>query len=563
MVRRASILLVTSLAALAPKRYIHAQNSYRARSACAPADPARARRAWVIDDTSRSGTGTPTTKDGAPTPDGAEATRVADAGFVKAMTLTDATMLVAGTMIGSGIFIVSADMSRTVGTPFWLLAAWILTGVITLLGALAYGELAAMFPRAGGQYVFLRESLGRIVGFLYGWTLFVVIQTGTIAAVAVAFGKFLGVLLPSVTPDLYAWFPHVSFTTAGGGIDVGLSAQRLVALVVVWILTWVNLRGIRDGKLVQTTLTMVKAAVLALLVILGLTIGRNATALAANFGAGNFAPHVDITGAFVVAFGAALVGSLFSSDSWNNVTFAAAEVQNPRRNLPLALALGAGMVTVLYILANLAYLTVLPMHGVAGAGTVLQRGIQYATQDRVGTAAAEMIFGAAGGVIVAIAILISTFGCINGLILSGARVYWAMARDRLFFARAGILSAREVPAFALVIQGIWTSFLCLTGTYSQLLDYVIFAQLLFYAATVTGLFILRRTRPNVERPYRAVGYPVLPALYVLMALAIAVLLLLAGKTRAQALSGLVIVLIGVPIYYFWRGAAGNAAIESR
>ena len=478
--------------------------------------------------------------------------------FVKAMTLTDATMLVAGSMIGSGIFIVSASMSRTLGSPFWLLFAWIVTGVITLLGALSYGELAAMFPRAGGQYVFLREAMGPLVGFLYGWTLFVVIQTGTIAAVAVAFGKFLGVLWPAMTPDLYAWFPHHTFNTSGGPIDVGLSAQRLIALVSVWVLTWINLRGVKEGKLVQTSLTIAKIGALALLVILGFAIGRNATAIAANFGPGHFAPHVNITSAFVLAFGAALVGSLFSSDSWNNVTFAAAEVQNPKRNLPLALALGTGMVTLLYVLANIAYLNVLPMHGVQDGATVLARGIAYATQDRVGTAAAQVIFGTAGVTIVAIAILVSTFGCNNGLILSGARVYWAMARDRLFFARAGMLNTREVPGFALIVQAVWTSLLCLTGTYGQLLNYVIFAQLLFYAATTMAIFIFRKQRPDAERPYRAVGYPVLPALYILLALGVALLLLLSPQTRVQSILGLVIVFIGIPIYYFWRGAAGDA-----
>ena len=499
----------------------------------------------MSDITSRPGNGTDTAK--------------AESKFIKALTLTDATMLVAGTMIGSGIFIVSADIAQSVQTPFWLIAVWVLTGIITMLGALAYGELAAMFPRAGGQYVFLRESMGPIVGFLYGWTLFVVIQTGTVAAVAVAFGKFLGVLWPAMTPDLYTWFPHYSFTLTGAPVDVGLSPQRLVALITVWILTWINLRGVREGKLVQTTLTIAKVGVLALLVILGLTIGRNATAILANFAPGNYAPHIDLNGAFVVAFGAAMVGSLFSSDSWNNVTFAAAEVKNPKRNLPLSLALGTAMVTVLYILANFAYLSVLPLRGIPNGATVAARGIQFATQARVGTATAEVIFGAAGASIVAAAILVSTFGCNNGLILSGARVYWAMARDRLFFARAGTLSAREVPAFGLVIQAIWTSALCLTGTYDQLLAYVIFAQLLFYAATTTGLFVLRKTRPDAERPYKAIGYPVLPMLYILLALAVALTLLLADKTRTQALAGLVIVLIGVPVYFIWRGVAGDTA----
>ncbi|MEO5902889.1 MAG: amino acid permease, partial [Gemmatimonadaceae bacterium] len=459
-------------------------------------------------------------------------------GFVKALTLTDATMLVAGSMIGSGIFIVSADISRTVNSPLWLMLAWVAAGVITLLGALSYGELAAMYPRAGGQYIFLRESMGPLMGFLYGWTLFIVIQTGTIAAVAVAFGRFLGVLWPAITPDRFGWFPQIDINTPGGLIEAGLTPQRLIALVTVWILTWINLRGVREGKLVQTTLTIIKTGALALLILLGLTIGRNAEAIAANFGAGNFVGHVDVTSAFMVAFGASLVGSLFSSDAWNNVTFAAAEVKNPQRNLPLALVMGTGLVSLLYILANVAYLNILPMHGTKDAATVIGRGIQFATQDRVGSAAAEMIFGAIGGTIMATAILISTFGCNNGLILSGARVYYAMAKDKLFFRKAGELNKNHVPATALIFQAVWTSLLCLTGTYGQLLDYVIFAALIFYALTTIGLFILRSKLPNAERPYRAIGYPVLPGLYILLASTIAVVLLISEKTRAQAVSGL-------------------------
>ncbi len=477
------------------------------------------------------------------------------AGFVKALTLTDATMLVAGTMIGSGIFIVSADMGRLVGSPFWLLAVWVLTGVMTLLGALAYGELAAMFPRAGGQYIFLRESMGPLMAFLYGWTLFMVIQTGTIAAVAVAFAKFLGVVWPASSPELYAWFPHFTIQTGSGPIDLGLSPQRVVALVVVWSLTWVNLRGVREGKFVQTTFTIAKAGALALLVILGLTFGRNATAISANFGPGNFGGPTGITGAFVLALGAAAVGSLFSSDSWNNVTFAAAEVHNPKRNLPLSLALGTGLVTVLYVLANIAYLNVLPLHGVADGATVLARGITHATEDRVGTAAAEVIFGSSGQAVMAIAILVSTFGCNNGLILSGARVYYAMARDGLFFRKAGELNARRVPAAGLLIQAVWASLLCLTGTYGQLLNYVIFASLTFYVFTTLGLFILRKKMPDAERPYRALGYPFLPGLYIVLAAAVAVVLLIAPQTRAQALSGLGLVLVGIPVFYLWRRKA--------
>ncbi|MDP1892338.1 MAG: amino acid permease [Gemmatimonadaceae bacterium] len=479
--------------------------------------------------------------------------------FVKALTLTDATMLVVGSMIGSGIFIVSADISRTLGSPGWLLIAWVLTGVITVLGALAFGELAAMYPRAGGMYVFLRESMGPLMGFLYGWTLFIVIQTGTIAAVAVAFGKFLGVLFPAVTAD--RWLMAVDIKTGGTTLEFGLSWQRVAALISVWVLTWVNLRGVKEGKWVQTILTFVKTATLVALILLGLTIGRNAEAIAANFGNGNFfAGSPDFGALFVITFGSALVGSLFSSDSWHAPTFAAAEVQNPARNLPRALLTGTVMVTVLYALANVSYLAVLPLHGTADGATIMERGISFATQDRVGTAVMESIFGPSGALIMAGAIVISTLGCNNGLILSGARVYYAMARDGSFFARAGVLSEHGVPSFSLVMQSLWTSLLCLTGTYNQLLDYVIFAALIFYALTTIGLFVLRAKRPDEPRPYRAVGYPVLPALYVLAASGVAVTLLVAAKTRVQSLTGLLIVLLGVPVYLWWhRGARAPKA----
>jgi APA family basic amino acid/polyamine antiporter len=479
--------------------------------------------------------------------------------FVKAITLTDATMLVAGSMIGSGIFIVSADMSRSLGSPGWLLIAWILTGVITVLGALAYGELAAMYPRAGGPYTFLRESMGPLMGFLYGWTLFTVIQTGTIAAVAVGFGKFLGVLWPAVTAQRYSWFPSFDITTSGGLIELGLSPQRVAALVVIWVVTWINLRGVREGKFVQTSLTFVKTGALIALILLALTIGRNADAVTANFGGNFFAGSPQWGMLFVLTFGAALVGSLFSSDAWHSPTFAAAEVQNPGRNLPRAMILGTGLVTLLYVLANVGYLSVLPIHGAVDGATVVARGIDHATQDRVATAVMEYVFGANGALIMAGAILISTFGCSNGLVLSGARVYYAMARDSLFFAKAGELNKNGVPGFALIVQSVWTSLLCLTGTYNQLLDYVIFAALLFYALTTLGLFILRVKRPDEPRPYRVIGYPVLPALYVLLASGVAITLLAAEKTRFQAVTGLGLVLLGVPVYLLWRSRASRAA----
>jgi basic amino acid/polyamine antiporter, APA family len=476
-------------------------------------------------------------------------------GFVAALTLTDAAMLVAGSMIGSGIFIVSADIARAVTSPFWLLMAWILTGAITLAGALSIAELAAMFPRAGGQYVFLKESMGPVMGFLFGWTLFVVIQTGTIAAVAVAFGRFLGVLWPAITPERFSWFPSTDVCASWLGcrepanaIQLGLSPQRLIALLSLWALTWLNLRGVKGGKRLQTLLTAVKLLGLAMIVVLGVLIGRNSNAIAANFSNGNFFGNVPFTSTFVLAFGAALVGSLFSSDAWLGVTFAASEVQNPRKNLPRALLIGTGVVTLLYCLCNVAYLLVLPIGGTADGLTVLARGISHATQDRVGVAAAEMIFGASAGTLMACLILISTFGCNNGLILAGSRVFYAMAKDGLFFRSAGTLNKNGVPGRAMLMQSVWTSLLCLSGTYGQLLDYVIFAALAFYALTTIGLFILRRTRPDAERPYKAFAYPVLPALYIVACVSVAVILLLADKTRAQAVSGLVLVLLGLPVY---------------
>jgi basic amino acid/polyamine antiporter, APA family len=498
-----------------------------------------------------------------------DATPHAGTGFVKAMTLTDATMLVAGSMIGSGIFIVSASMARELPSPLWMILAWVLSGVMTLLGALAYGELAAMYPKAGGQYVFLRESMGPLMGFLYGWTFFIVIETGTIAAVAVAFGRFLGVLIPSIGPERFSWFPRADVCVAALGctdpanaIQLGLTPQRLIGLLSVAFLTWINLKGVRDGKIVQTTLTVVKTAALALLIILGLTVGRNATAVDANFAAGAFGGQWSLTSTLVIAFGAAMVGSLFSSDAWNSVTFAAAEVKNASRNLPLALVLGTGLVSLLYILANFSYLNVLPYHGVAEGANAMARGVQHATEDRVATAVTETIFGPSGAYMMAVAILISTFGCNNGLILSGARVLYAMARDGLFFRRAGTLNSNSVPAFALIVQSIWTAILCLTGTYGQLLNYVIFAALLFYAFTTAGLFILRRTRADVPRPYRAVGYPFLPALYIVLCCAVMLLLLLSPTTRTESISGLVLVLIGIPVFYLWRRAEGPAPADA-
>jgi APA family basic amino acid/polyamine antiporter len=460
--------------------------------------------------------------------------------FEAQLKLVDAVMLVVGAMIGSGIFIVSADIARNMNSSGGLLLVWAATGIITLFGALSYGELAAAMPRAGGQYVFLREGLGPMTGFLYGWTLFLVIQTGTIAAVAVAFARFLGVFFPAVSPDVFLSFGTVTLPSGLGQIQLGLSNQRVVAILVIALLTWVNTRGIREAKWVQNTFTFAKTAALAALVLLGLTIGRQADALSVNF-------HDMFSGmpsgtTLALAFGAAMVGSLFSSDAWNNVTFAAAEVRNPAKNLPIALAVGTATVTGLYLLANVAYLMVLPL-----------TELQNAPQDRVGTLMLEHIFGSSGAYLMAAAILVSTFGCINGLILAGARVYYAMARDNLFFQTAGRLSKHNVPTAALIFQGIWTAFLTLTGTYGQLLDYVIFAALIFYALTTVSLFVLRAKRPDMPRPYRAFGYPVVPALYMIAAAAIAVILLFAKPE--YSVSGLFIVLLGIPVYFLWRRTA--------
>ena len=491
-----------------------------------------------------------------------------DTELVKGLGLTSATMLVMGSMIGSGIFIVSAEIGREVNSPALLIGAWLVTGLLTIVGALSYGELAAMMPRAGGQYVYLREALGPLWGFLYGWTLFLVIQTGTIAAVGVAFGKFLGVFFPSVSSTnwiLHFWKAppiHIGPMVLGN-MDVGLNTQNLAAILVVIVLSVVNIFGIRTGAIIQNIFTAAKVLALFGLVLLGIFLGRNAQAISANF-QGNFwrnaglgAMH-DIGGGVLVGtltvLAVAQVGSLFSADAWNNVTFTAGEVKNPSRNLPLSLALGTGVVIALYIACNFIYLTALPLDGTAGAATILGRGIKYATEERVATAVLTQMFGAAGGFLMAAAIMLSGFGCNNGLILAGARVYYAMAKDGLFFRRVAQLHPTyKTPAFSLMAQMIWTCVLCISGTYGQLLDYIIFAVLVFYILTILGLFVLRRTHPEAERPYRAVGYPVLPAIYIVMALFIDVVLL---RYKPQyTWPGLIIVLLGIPVYFLWSRAS--------
>ena len=469
-------------------------------------------------------------------------------GFKREMSLFDAMMIVMGAMIGSGIFIVSADIARTVGSPGLLLLVWLFTGVLTVIGALSYGELAGMMPHAGGLYVYLREAYSPLLGFLYGWTTFLVIMTGTIAAVAVAFAKFTGLIVP--------WFSEERTLIAVAGLRVS-SAQAL-AIASIALLTYLNTRGIRTGKTIQGFFTVTKTAALGGLILLGFVFGANAVAVKANLAAlwkaswthmanGQIASVEPLSGLMVLAaVGAAMVGSLFASDEWYSVTYIAGEVKDPKRNIPLSLVLGAGIVIFLYFLANVAYVVTLPVQGSPEAADVVGRGIQFAQFDRVGTAAAEMIFGAPAAIIMAVLIMISTFGCNNGLILSGARVYYAMAKDGLFFEAAGRLNRKAVPGPALVVQGVWASLLCLSGTYSDLLDYVIFAVLVFFVLVVSGIFVLRRKRPDWERPYKAWGYPVVPALYVICAAAIAVDLLV-FKTK-YTFPGLLIVLLGIPVY---------------
>jgi APA family basic amino acid/polyamine antiporter len=492
-----------------------------------------------------------------------------DAGFVKGLGPLSATTLVMGSMIGSGIFIVSADIARLVDSPILLIGAWVLTGFLTITGALAYGELAAMMPHAGGQYVYLREAFGPFWGFLYGWTLYLVVQTGTIAAVGIAFGKFLGVFFPSVSSKhwlIHLW--HVPPIPLGpmvlGNMDVGLNTQNLAAILLVVFLSVLNIFGLRLGAAVQNVFTIAKTAALLGLVLLGLFLGRNAQAIAANFGANYFrnagwhslhpvqlgvGGPMALVGVLTI-LAVAQTGSLFSSDAWNNITFTAAEVKNPKFTLPIALAFGTAAVTLLYVLANFVYLNVLPLQGDAHGATILARGIQHASEDRVATAVMEQMFGSAGARIMAFAILVSTFGCNNGLILAGARVYYAMAKDGLFFRSAAKLHPRyHTPVHSLAMQCIWTCILCISGSYSQLLDYIIFAVLVFYILTIAGLFVLRVKRPDEPRPYRAIGYPILPAMYIVIATFIDIVLL---RYKPQyTWPGLFIVLLGIPVYFLW------------
>ena len=478
-----------------------------------------------------------------------------DTEFRRGLGLYDSTMIVIGAMIGSGIFIVSADMARNIGSPGWLLGAWIVTGALTIVGALSYGELAAMMPRAGGQYVYLREAFSPMWGFLYGWTLFLVIQTGTIAAVSVGFGRYFGALVPWISDEHYLIAP-VHITT---GYALSLSTTQIAALALIALLTWTNTRGLEYGRIIQNIFTTAKTGALIGLILVGVLLGWNSAAVSDNFGnlwarrgVVDIVPGLTALTTFglFVAVCVSQTGSLFSADAWNNITFTAGEVKEPRRNVPLSLALGTLIVIALYLLANVAYLATLPFSR-----------IQHAPADRVATATVDAIFPGAGTIVMAIAIMISTFGCANGLILAGARAYYAMARDGLFFTAAGQLNAGRVPGWGLVLQGIWAGFLVLARTYdpatraygnlyNNLLDYIISAALIFYILTIAAVFRLRRTRPEVDRPYRAVGYPVVPALYI--AGAATILLVLFVYRTATTWPGLIIVLLGVPVYFAWR-----------
>ncbi len=493
--------------------------------------------------------------------------------FQQSMGLFSATAMVIGSMIGSAVFVVPADMSRTVGSPVLLIGAWILTAMMTVVICLSYGEYAAMLPDAGGQYVYLRESLGPLSGFLYGWTLFLVIQTGTIAAVAVAFAKFCGVFVPSI--DQTRWIVHV------GSGSVGLNTANLTAMGVITLLTFTATLGLKFGAVVQNIFASAKVLALLGLVSAGL-FAINRTAISKNFswhtsGSSGFFAGASLSSSHPLQLGSlfglgggsasvsvftllavAQVGSLFSADGWNDVTFTAGEVRKPSRNLPLALGLGSGVVVLLYIACNLIYLAVLPLNGVATAHSLAERGISFASEDRVATAVLESVFSGIGAKLMAGIILISTFGCVNGMVIAGARVYYVVSCDGLGFKTIGRLDPKSgVPKNSLWLQWGWTCFLCLTGTYGQLLDYVVFAVLMFYILTLIGLFVLRRTRPHAPRPYRAIGYPVLPALYILFAFWICGVLL---RYKPQyTWPGLLLVLLGIPVYLMRakRSSAGR------
>jgi APA family basic amino acid/polyamine antiporter len=471
----------------------------------------------------------------------------------KRVNLFDGISIVAGAMIGSGIFIVSADIARNVGSPGWLLVVWLITGIITLIGAISYGELASMMPHVGGQYVYLKEAYHPLIGFLFGWTTFLVIQCGTIAAVAVAFAKFSGVLFP--------WISEKNILFHIGQLPI--KSTMIVAIAMISFLTWLNTKGIVTGKTVQNIFTSTKVIALLGFIAIGFLATKNTNSMEINkeifwqaSKGGNGNQTIPIVGfALIAAIGSALVGSLFSADAWYNVTYISGEVINPKKNVPLSLLFGTLIVSVLYLLTNFVYIKILPLHGSPDGVDVLSRGIQYATDDRVATSAMSVLFGNSAAVIMAIFIMVSTFGCNNGLIMAGPRVYYAMAKDGLFFKRVGEINKNGVPGFALVVQGVWAVLLCLSGTYGDLLDYVIFAVLIFFTLTILAIFILRVKRPDIPRPYKAFGYPVIPSIYILTTVTIMVILLI--YKPSYTFPGLGIVILGIPVFYLWRNYDKN------
>jgi APA family basic amino acid/polyamine antiporter len=466
----------------------------------------------------------------------------------KRVTLFDGISIVAGAMIGSGIFIVSADIARTVGSPGWLMVVWLITGLLTVIAAISYGELSSMMPHVGGQYVYLREAYHPLIGFLFGWTTFLVIQCGSIAAVAVAFAKYSGVLFP--------WISDRNILIHAGPLNI--TSTMVVAIGMIAFLTWLNTRGIVTGKTVQNFFSSTKVIALLGFIIVGFFATKGINSFEINkevfWQAHQVTPDNQIMPlagfALVAAVGTALVGSLFASDAWYDVTFISGEVINPRRNVPLSLVLGTAVVSVIYLLTNLVYIKILPLSGSPDGADILSRGIQYATDDRVATSAMSVVFGDYAAVIMAVFIMISTFGCDHSLILAGPRVYYAMARDGLFFKKVGEINKKGVPGFAIAVQGLWAVLLCLSGTYSDLLDYVIFAVLLFFALTILAIFVLRVRKPDIPRPYKTFGYPVIPALYILTTTFIMIILLI--YKPKYTFPGLVIVLLGIPVFYIWK-----------
>ena len=466
----------------------------------------------------------------------------------KRINLFDGISFVAGPMIGSGIFIVSADIARSVGSPGWLLMVWMITGVITIICALSYGELAGMMPQVGGQYVYLRESYHPIIGFLFGWTTFLIIQCGSIAAVAVAFAKFSGVLFP--------WISEKNNLLLLGPINI--NSTQAVGVGMIVFLTWLNTRGIVIGKTVQNIFTSTKVLALFGFIIIGFIVTKSIGSYeinkevfweASKTGADN--QVIPIAGfALIAAIETALVGSLFAADAWYDLTFVSGEVINPKRVVPLSLFFGTLIVSIIYFLANVVLIRILPLHGSPDGTDALARGIQYATDDRVATSAMSVVSGDYAAIIMAVLIMISTFGCNHGLIIAGPRVYYAMAKDGLFFKKVGSINKKGVPGFAIVVQGVWSVILCFSGTYGNLLDFVIFAVLLFFALTILAIFILRLKKPDIERPYKAFGYPVIPALYILITSLIMVILLIYKPN--YTFPGLGIVLLGIPVYFIWR-----------